>query len=452
LDSLSAPADIHKEDSRDLVEERRQLLTTLRATVEKNISEKREPTAADEAAWDRGIKRIEAINAELEDRKAKREEDRARRMAEDPDAPGIERYAGNGTGLIERGPRGGQAPLIFRTRDGREIRAVRPGESFASAVRGSQSGAGSDISIGAFVRAAIAGPRSPAESRALAETTQSGGAYLVPTPLATQLIDILRNATQCVKAGAAMIPMESSTLSFARATSDPTVAWKTELDAITPHDPGLEPLVLAAHTLVGMTIISVEIAEDAVNGEDVIGRMLGNALALELDRAALRGSGTPPEPTGVLNQDNVQTVDHNAVLSTYAPFSDAVGKLLTANVQPNGIIYSPAVAIALDKLTATDSGQPLMPPPSFAALPKYVTNQIPANLGTPGVETEAYVADWREMLIGMRTSATLEVSRVAAGAFENLAVAVRVYLRADIQLRHPAAFCVIGGIGRAGGG
>ncbi len=91
-----------------------------------------------------------------------------------------------------------------------------------------------------------------------------------------------------------------------------------------------------------------------------------------------------------------------------------------------------------------------MAPPTVAALPKYRTNQIPlTGSATPKVESVIFVGDWRELMIGMRTEAKVEVSRLAPGAFENLAVAVRVYLRADIGLRHPAAFCTVTGVGKA---
>jgi HK97 family phage major capsid protein len=85
-------------------------------------------------------------------------------------------------------------------------------------------------------------------------------------------------------------------------------------------------------------------------------------------------------------------------------------------------------------------------------MPKYLTNSIPNNLvqGSSSLATDAYVGDFSNLLIGMRTSFRLEVSRQAAdatnSAFSNLQVWVRAYLRADIQLSHPEAFVAIIGI------
>ena len=85
-------------------------------------------------------------------------------------------------------------------------------------------------------------------------------------------------------------------------------------------------------------------------------------------------------------------------------------------------------------------------------MPKYITNSIPNNLtqGTSSLASDAYVGAFAQLLVGMRTSFRLEVSRVAAdatsSAFSNLQVWVRAYLRADIQLAHPEAFVAIVGI------
>jgi HK97 family phage major capsid protein len=67
-------------------------------------------------------------------------------------------------------------------------------------------------------------------------------------------------------------------------------------------------------------------------------------------------------------------------------------------------------------------------------------------VGTSTDCSEAYVGDFRELLIGIRTAFKLEASRVAGSAFENLQVYIRAYIRADIALAHPKLFTVVQGI------
>jgi HK97 family phage major capsid protein len=108
----------------------------------------------------------------------------------------------------------------------------------------------------------------------------------------------------------------------------------------------------------------VELAEDAANIDSVVSKTLGKGLALELDRAALRGSGTAPEPRGIRNQTGV-AVDsttfgtNGSVISNAAPtgavgwiwLAKTIANRWTANERPNAAIYAPRTAGDLDQLT-----------------------------------------------------------------------------------------------------
>jgi HK97 family phage major capsid protein len=259
--------------------------------------------------------------------------------------------------------------------------------------------------------------------------------------------------------------MDANTLAIARITGDMTGAWKTELDPITASDMTLDRVTFTARTLVSALMSSIELWEDAPNIGQVVADHLGSVLALELDRVALIGTGTPPEPKGIRNQTGV-TVDsttftaNGSVISGSAPsgavaydwLAKQVIALWTANHRPNAAIYHPRTAGELDALRAGSTLEPLTPPASVAALQRLWTTSVPINL-TQGSNNDAsmsIVGDFSQLMIGMRRELTLEVSREATigtvSAFGNLGVAVRAYLRADVQLAHPAAFHVMLGI------
>lgn len=310
------------------------------------------------------------------------------------------------------------------------------------------------LSLGRYVKGIVTGDWSGAEDerRAMAEGTLAGGGYLVPTPLSAQVIDRARNLAQVMKAGAVTVPMDSETLTVARVVEDPTVAWKVENAPITASDMTFEPVKFQAKTLVGMAKLSVELFEDAANIDQVVENALSQAIALELDRAALRGSGVDPEPRGVRNVSGVQFIDlgDNGGQIDFGKFSEAVQKIQEANgpdASSLAAIYAPRTAGTLDRLTDS-TGQPLQPPASFANLRKLVTNQVPVNLtkGTAANASEAYVGDFKQLWIGMRKNLTIEVSRQAGDAFGNLQVWIRIYARYDVQLAQPKHFVVIDGI------
>ena len=135
----------------------------------------------------------------------------------------------------------------------------------------------------------------------------------MPAPLSARVIDLARNATRVFQAGAITVPMTSQTLALARLTSEGSPAWKTEGANITAADLAFDRVTFTARTLVRRVDLSVELFEDAdPSSEDIIARSFAGQMAVELDRVALLGSGTAPEPRGVLNQTGVTLTAHGA--------------------------------------------------------------------------------------------------------------------------------------------
>jgi HK97 family phage major capsid protein len=285
--------------------------------------------------------------------------------------------------------------------------------------------------------------------RALSEGTLTAGGHLVPTPLAARVIDLARNQTRVFQAGAVTVPMGSQTLKLARLTSEGTPAWKTENAAVTDADMVFDSVTFTARTLVRLIRLSVELFEDAdPSSEGVIARSFAAQLALELDRVALRGSGTAPEPRGVLNTSGITTTTHGANgsnITNYDWFLDAKGVVLGNNFEPNAHIVAPRTVTSLAKLKEATTNAYMAPPPSM--LPLLATKQVPINLtvGTSTDASEVYTGDWSQLMVGIRTAFNLRFlgERFIA---DNLQYAFLAYLRADVQLAQPSALVVDTGV------
>ena len=319
--------------------------------------------------------------------------------------------------------------------------------------RGSDTGR-----FGAIVRALALGDRrglSDFETRALAEGTDAAGGFTVPEVLAGAFVDRVRAAMVTMKAGAVTVPMTSDTLHLARlaqpgiytdgSPGGPGPVWKVENDPISEGALTLERVTFTARTLPLIVKLSVELSEDSSNIDTILEREMAAAMALELDRVALLGSGTAPEPRGVLHQSGVNVVALHDTPTDYDFLIDAIGRVWGENFEPNARIYNASLATAIAKFKSTVDSQPLRVPDVVAAVPAFRTNQIPTN-GSPSDNT-LFVGDFTQLLIGLRTSFRLEVSRVASDSFDNLQIAVRAYLRADVQLAHPEAFDITTHVG-----
>lgn len=354
-----------------------------------------------------------------------------------------------GSGRIQTVPTETTRPT---PRDG--IRLLKPEERFASAVQ-PDSYPSDGVTIRGLLSAALSGDWAgiPPEARAMAVGVGSGG-FAVPTPLSARLIDKARNAARVIAAGAATVPMDNSTLKFARLATDPTAAWKLENAAAATSDPALEQVTLTAKTLVAFVKMSVELVEDSDPAvTNVVENAMAQAIALEIDRAALRGSGVNPEPLGIRNTTGVSvtSLGANGAAPTYAALSTAIQQVQSTNFEPTAIIYSPRTAGTLDRLVDS-TGQPLQPPPSVEGIRKLVTGQIPGNLtqGTSSLASEVYVGQWDQLVIGMRQQLVIEASREASdatdSAFRQLMVFVRAYVRMDVAVAQPGAFAVVSGV------
>ena len=71
-----------------------------------------------------------------------------------------------------------------------------------------------ELSLRKYLRGMTLGDWSgaDAERRAMAEGTLSAGGYMVPTLLSSQMIDLARNSTRVLRAGATIVPMPNRTL------------------------------------------------------------------------------------------------------------------------------------------------------------------------------------------------------------------------------------------------
>lgn len=286
------------------------------------------------------------------------------------------------------------------------------------------------------------------ELRALSEGTLTAGGHLVPTPLAANVIDLARNQMRVMQAGAVTVPMSSQTLKVPRLTSEGTPAWHTENAAITDADMVFDSVTFTARTLTRLIKLSVELFEDSdPSAGNVVAESFAKQIALELDRVALRGSGTAPEPRGVLNQSGITTTAHGAngtAITNYDWFLDAAGTVRANNFEPGAHIVAPRTQTSLSKLKEATTNAYMAPP--AALLPILPTSQVPINLtvGTSTDASEVYTAQWDQLMIGIRTQLRIEFLRerfIDSGQYGFLA-----WMRADVQLAHPAAFVVDTGV------
>ncbi|WP_436527000.1 phage major capsid protein [Actinoplanes sp. HUAS TT8] len=291
--------------------------------------------------------------------------------------------------------------------------------------------------------------------------TTSSGSAVVPTVWAGSIIDRARNASQVIQAGAEIVPMNAQTVQIGRLTADPTAAFRTEGSTITASDPTFDNVTLVAKTQSVLVVGSMEWFQDAGNADQLVEEAIAKAIALQLDLTALyggvtSGSGsinlaTPPNPRGVLA--TLLAVASSAVLGNAATngtsqtsttfYNELLDLIYTPqdnNEVPNALIWNSKLARLYAKAYDT-TGQPLGLPADVANMRRLVSNQIPSyTQGTLTTATDAFVGDWRQLLIGQRLDLTVQV--LTERYAENGQIGIVAHWRGDVALARPRAFAV----------
>lgn len=261
--------------------------------------------------------------------------------------------------------------------------------------------------------------------------TTGGGGVLVPDSIAGFVIDKLRARSVVNALGARTVPMGPGSLRVPRVSADPTPAWLAEGATITEEDGNLDDVTLEAKRLTAIVKFSDELDEDSdpTLVGDVLANSLSRAFAVELDRAALVGSGSGAEPRGVTANAGILTTA--PTVADWSVLTGLKAALEGANSLASGFVLSPATLNTIETKIA-ENGHYVEPPQSIADLPR---------LGTTSVnDTTVIGADWSQLMIGIRVR--FELRRLVERYAEEGKVGLRARIRADVQLAHPESFAV----------
>ena len=315
--------------------------------------------------------------------------------------------------------------------------------------------AGSDedyrnLSAGRLMAAMVSGSRGDSIVRnALSEGADSSGGVTVPETVMAQLIDQMRAASHVVNAGAKTAILTTEKTSIARLSSDPSAAWRLENGQVAESEPTFDAVQFVARSLAVWVPISRELIEDSINIETALQLALTGALAGEVDRVAMLGSGTAPEPKGIANDANINTLsmgENGAAITNYAQLLSAYQLMAEANSSaPTAAIMAPRTRFAYAGLVDS-SGQPLNRPDIIKDLPLLMTTKVPIDdtQGTAVNASKIILGDFSRLILGVRSSLRIEILNQPLA--RNLQYAFLAHLRMDIAIEQPKAFTVIKGV------
>ena len=331
-----------------------------------------------------------------------------------------------------------------------EIFELSPEAKAADVISGGEK---PPISLDRWIAAALLGDQCKDEKAleyVMDTKSLSGGTsgVLIPTGFQGEWIDNVRSNMVLQASGMTMVTMRERTVTSSRVISDPPVGWRAEGAPLTAGDPTFELQNLVAKSVGVRSQATAELAMDSPSFGAQLLQVMSRALAQEIDRVGLVGSGQNNEPRGIINVPGIGTVPAVGAPTNYSKFVAGLQKLLEANVNlgraDKNAIMSPRTWGTLENLTATD-GQPMMRPEALSRMAFRPTNSIPNNLGAGNDESIAILGDFSELVLGVRMEAVVEALRLQTYA-SNLQIEFIGWTRVDFLVRRPASFVVLQGI------
>jgi HK97 family phage major capsid protein len=178
--------------------------------------------------------------------------------------------------------------------------------------------------------------------------------------------------------------------------------------------------------------------------EQLLRNMLSRNIALEIDRAAIAGSGTGAEPRGLLSDPDVDSVPFATDLFTTTANMIAAADL--ANVGSSRAFLSTNGVRATAMKLRDDNGRAIPISEQFHGETAYFTNQAPSGLGEEEDEHGLAYGDWADFLIGVWSQLDVLVNPYAETAYSKGNVLIRAMATVDFGVRRPASFVTASGV------
>ena len=447
---------------KQLLEER----AAKRADADKLIklaeTEKRELTDAEEKRVDELLDEIDALNPQIEAKQ--RAQSRSERLS---------RADGNGQPVnppaieIPRGPEVGEDrndPVLFpdptKYRLMRAIEELHSGKHVSGyegeisqeiARRTEQSPAGFFMPPNLPMRAYHPGdPRAKlvgAEKRAFDTTAGVGG---IPTILDTgRFIDSLKALPVVARMGATFLTDLVGALAIPRMSTNIQTYWVGESTAPTASNPVLDQATLAAHTLGAYTLITRRMRKQtSLDVENMVRQNMLTFMGLGIDQAALNGSGSSNQPTGLLINSSIATTSlgTNGADPTWAAMVAMESAINDANAMAENMGYLTS-QVGKGKLKVVtkiassqysgflwDSNDTINGYKAMAStlMPKNLTKGSGSNL------TATLFGNWASLLIGLWGGIDIIVDPYSNSTAGDLKVTM--LQDADVTVQHPESF------------
>lgn len=274
--------------------------------------------------------------------------------------------------------------------------------------------------------------------RDLTVGTSNAGGYTVATDLmADSFIEMLRNRSVVQRAGATVMNGLVGNVAIPKQSAGATAYWVAESGAPTESQQTLAQVTMSPKTVGAFTDFSRKLMlQSSIDIENFVRRDLAQVIALAIDAAALYGTGSNNQPTGIKNTSAVNTKDFAATTPTFAELVGMETEVATDNADIGTMTYlfNPAQrgSLKTTEKSSTSAGQFVWEPGNTVnGYRTEVSNQVTAG--------DVFFGNFADLLLGFWSGLDLTVDPYSNSTSGT--VRVVALQDVDIAVRNAVSFC-----------
>jgi HK97 family phage major capsid protein/HK97 family phage prohead protease len=283
-------------------------------------------------------------------------------------------------------------------------------------------------------------------------TATAGGNTVATDLLAANFIDLLRNKAVVMGLGTQMLTGLQGNIAIPRATGGATGYWVNESGSPTESQQAFDQVSMSPKTLGAFTDISRKLLlQSSIDIETFVRNDLATVLALEIDRAAIHGSGSSNQPTGITNVSGIGSIagGTNGAAPTWANIIGLETEVAQDNADIGSLSYLTNSKVR-GKLKGTFTNSTYGEAPIFGLDGRMngyncgITNTVSSSLtkgSASGVCSAIIFGNFADLIVGMWGSLDLMVDPYTSSTSGTVRVVALQDL--DIAVRHPESFAAM---------
>ena len=255
-----------------------------------------------------------------------------------------------------------------------------------------------------------------------------------------EFIDVLRNSSSVMQAGARMLSGLSGDVKIPKKATASASSWVTEGNPVSESEMTVSSVSMTPRHLGAFTDITRQLLQQSsLSVESLVRDDLAQAIALAIDLGALQGPGTGGAPTGIKNTAGINTVDFGTtpvLVPSYAQVVEMETKVAEDNALSGNLAYiMNAAMVGALKTTEKATGTA-----QFVVEPGGTVNGYRAILSNQAASGDAYFGNFNDLLIGFWSGLDILVDPYAGATSGN--VRIIAMQTCDVAVRHAVSFCL----------